>query len=309
MADHQFQNTTVFVRDPAADWNPNWVAPPLATPPGVPVRPAQVGACVPYILQHLLDLRNLPFGAAFFNALINLAPKRQVVQFIGIDVPNENSIHGGGIAGICKKMRSAFEFSDWDGARCELNFALHAEQSATPAHDLNWFADQLLVSPLHRWNPATTAATSPLNPGGALPGAPLYAALKAALVQRLTNLKANSAQLGPNNDQDRVLFDLMVIVLKDRLRNGPGNSSMINYNPMKTVIGSGPRAPQCALFHELVHAYYNAQGAQLSTENSESEAVGRYFELMAVGLPPFQNEPYSENRARTPFGALLRPYY
>jgi hypothetical protein len=58
-----------------------------------------------------------------------------------------------------------------------------------------------------------------------------------------------------------------------------------------------------------VHAYYNAAGSQLSQEDSTTEDVGRYFELMAVGLPPFAGRPYHENAMRNWFANLPRTQY
>jgi hypothetical protein len=44
---------------------------------------------------------------------------------------------------------------------------------------------------------------------------------------------------------------------------------------------------------------YYARGEQLGSEDSQSGfRGGRHFELMSVGLPPFDTEPYSENALR-----------
>jgi hypothetical protein len=51
-------------------------------------------------------------------------------------------------------------------------------------------------------------------------------------------------------------------------------------------------------------------GRQLGTEDSSSEyAQGRHFELMSVGLPPFDNRPFSENKYRTAVACPTRASY
>jgi hypothetical protein len=59
-----------------------------------------------------------------------------------------------------------------------------------------------------------------------------------------------------------------------------------------------------------MHGYYNASGSQLGCEEStDVKNGGRHFELMAVGLPPYDDEPYSENKFRTAWGCALRLKY
>ena len=64
-----------------------------------------------------------------------------------------------------------------------------------------------------------------------------------------------------------------------------------------------------SLMHELTHAYYNATGAQMSNEDSTSEAIGRYYEQAAMGIAPFAGRPYHENAMRAQLGQGLRTAY
>ena len=47
----------------------------------------------------------------------------------------------------------------------------------------------------------------------------------------------------------------------------------------------------------------------MSAEDSQNEWNGRYYEIAAVGLPPFDNAPYSENVARGWIGVAARAQY
>jgi hypothetical protein len=308
MADHQFRNTTVFVRDEAPNiWDPNALVPNIAHPPNGRVVGQAVGGCVAYMNDLLEDIWAAPFGQAFFTAMA-AAGKRQVVKYIGAGVPNENSCANP--SGACKvRMRASFEDSDWGACRAELTYTLMVARGANIANDMNWLATQILTTPLYRWDTALNVGTSPFNPAGTLPAAPAFATLRSQLVGQLNGFKNGTMQLSPANPLHRELFDLMLLVLRPYLRNGAGGSSMICFNPLKTHTAAGYRPPQAALMHELTHAYYNARGAQMSNEDSTGEATGRYFELAAMGLPPYNLEPYHENHMRAHQGHALRTAY
>jgi hypothetical protein len=110
----------------------------------------------------------------------------------------------------------------------------------------------------------------------------------------------------PNYDET----DFLLLVLEQWLSPGKGVGSRINYDPLKTQSGGQERPPQMAFFHELCHAYYNATGTQLGREDgSREENGGRLFELMAAGLPPFQNRQFGENQMRSSWPCALRTQY
>ncbi len=95
-------------------------------------------------------------------------------------------------------------------------------------------------------------------------------------------------------------MDVLSLVLEPYMTAGIGTPSRIRYMPDVRESQNGERPPEVALFHELVHAYYNATGRQLGGEESlGGEQMGaRLFELMAMGLPPFEDRQFHENRLR-----------
>ena len=307
MADHQYRNTTVFIRDPAPGlWDVNALV-PAGNPPNGRVAGAAVGACVQYFDDMLEDIWTAPFGQAFFTAMA-AGGKRQVIQYVGAGVPNENSCTNPGSS--CKMlMRAAYEDGDWGTARAELTYTLMRAQGANPAQDMNWFATQILTTPLYRWDSALNVATSPMNPGGVGAGAPAFANLRDQLVVQLNQYKSGAMSLQTSSSLHRELFDVMLLVLEPWLRRGSGGSSLVRFNPLKTLSNGAYRPPQAALMHELTHAYYNATGSQMSNEDSTSEAIGRYYEQAAMGIAPFAARPYHENAMRAHLGHGLRTAY
>jgi hypothetical protein len=76
---------------------------------------------------------------------------------------------------------------------------------------------------------------------------------------------------------------------------GAGSGSTVYFNPDKPQIGDGSedwmKRPACVgLAHELVHAYHNANGTNDFTSKGED---------LAVGVPPYDKEPVSENTIRS----------
>lgn len=104
--------------------------------------------------------------------------------------------------------------------------------------------------------------------------------------------------------------------------NGAGQGSTVHYNPNRTSIGSEgwqTRPPAIGLAHELVHARHAQEGSiDLSQSQNDSvpdpsggTATTYTEEVRTVGLPPYQNEPYSENAIRDDWHPQQpqRPYY
>ncbi len=91
---------------------------------------------------------------------------------------------------------------------------------------------------------------------------------------------------------------------------GTGSGSTVNYNPNREQIYDGSedwmtRPPAVALAHELVHVEQAQNGTW-----SDNETDGTLNdELQAVGLPPYENHPHTENRIRDQMGQPQRPYY
>ena len=306
MADHPYRNTNVIVRDPRAPWDENDLVPDNAHPPNGRRVGDPVGPCVAYIIDMLEDIWNAPFGRAFFTELTTDG-KRVVVQFNGHNVPNENSCRGGGDS-IAVRMRQLYNQADYVTFGAELSYTLQRARATNPAHDLAWVATQVLTTPLYRWDIADNVPNSPFNPRGVLPAAPAFAGIRDLLTTQITQIITGRLPI-TGSELHQELVDLLVLVLRPYLRLGRGTSSSVMFNPLKTHSNAVYRPPQVTIMHELTHAYYNITGSQLSPEDSTTERIGRYFEQASVGLPPFDNAPYSENRMRAAMGHPLRTRY
>jgi uncharacterized Zn-binding protein involved in type VI secretion len=93
--------------------------------------------------------------------------------------------------------------------------------------------------------------------------------------------------------------------------NGTGSGSTLHYNPNRTQIGDGSEAwmtrpPEVGLGHELVHCE-QAQDGTWSDTNMHGGVLDD--ELAAAGLPPFEDNPHTENRIRREMGQPNRPRY
>ncbi len=93
--------------------------------------------------------------------------------------------------------------------------------------------------------------------------------------------------------------------------SGPGSDATVSYNPDKKSLGSEDwetRPPAIGLAHELVHAQQATNG-NLKKGKSDNDskpdptdptknAQTLNAELEAVGIPPNDGQPYSENKIR-----------
>ena len=169
------------------------------------------------------------------------------------------------------------------GQAARAEFADELRWSMGAAHlDVPALATQLLGTQLPQWD--STSSPSPFQSDGQ----------EGTEAKITTWLKAEKL---PSIDE----MDILSIVLEPHLRDGGGSAITIAYNPSLVDAGGGAgrRPPQVGLAHELTHAYYHVRGIQLGHEASEAVANGgRLYELMAVGMPPFRNRPYSENKMR-----------
>ncbi|MEZ4407957.1 MAG: M91 family zinc metallopeptidase [Polyangiales bacterium] len=108
---------------------------------------------------------------------------------------------------------------------------------------------------------------------------------------------------------------------------GAGSDVIVGYNPDRTALSAAPGSPYAkaawakepnrpadvGLFHELVHADDMASGrldtrGGVNTGARAGQKVSR-AELRAVGLPPFEEERYSENAYRAERGVVRRDFY
>lgn len=88
---------------------------------------------------------------------------------------------------------------------------------------------------------------------------------------------------------------------------GSGSGSTVNFNPDRGTIGDGSepwmtRPPAVGLAHELVHADHSAHGTNDFTPAGED---------MAVGVPPYDKQPFTENKIRNEWKPKQpqRPHY
>jgi len=253
-------------------------------------------------LQHLEEIRSFQVGQDLFDA-ISSTTRRVVLNYAG---PNNNSA-AGTPAGY-KLLRAHHDGSAWAQFSTELAAAI-GRSGMAPAV----LARRLYDTQLPRWD--GTSSVSPFRNPPRPPAAPRTSGapkpLPATPVQLIEQMVANwSATPMVGGPPSRDEMDILCIVLDTHLANGPGVSTRICYDPKKTIVNGRFRPPHCGLFHEMVHAYYNVTGSQLGREDSLSEDNGgRLFELMAVGLAPFDTRPFSENQFREALGVALRPTY
>jgi hypothetical protein len=252
------------------------------------------GQYAPTVMQHLNDIQGFVVGQALFQA-ITAYGKKQVIKYAG---PNANQAAGGGLASY-KVLRRYHDCED------KANFATQLQATITAStHDKHWLATQCYQTLLPLWSGASS--TSPLKNVPCLRRTPTSAPPTPiqAIEQRIDIWLAGTAL--PSLDE----MDILCLVLEPWLTNGGGSNTLISYDPHKVKVGNLDRPPQVALFHELMHAYYNAAGGQLGREDSADENNGgRLFELMAVGLPPFDTRTFSENQFRVALGVAKRMAY
>lgn len=288
---------------PQATANVQYPHAPIVIQPSAMTLPT--GAHYTLTVQRILDEINaFPVGQNFFAAL-TAAGKQIGVKYGG---PNNNQAAGGPRGYVLLRMRH--DSGNAAGFGQELQITLQNMQRAA-GHDINWLAHQLYSTSLPLWSGGTRSSPfRQLPPMPAGPPRPGGRALPMTPPQRIVhevNQWIAGARL-PSRDE----VDVLLLVLRDWVNPGPGVVTRVDFDPLKTVAAGVNRAPHIALFHELVHAYYNALGRQLGREDSLNENNGgRLFELMSVGLGPFATAPFSENAFRAVFPGAhgLRLHY
>jgi hypothetical protein len=280
--------------------NVNYPHAPIVVQPAALPLPGG-GNATATILRMLDEIRSFPVGNNFFQAL-TAAGKQIGVRYAG---PNNNQA-AGAVRGYVL-LRQHHDSGNAASFGAELQVTVQTMQAAT-GNGIPWLAAQLHQQAVTTWanaqirplgNPPRPPA--PPHVGGPRPLPPT----PPQIIQGMINNWIAGGGL-PTRDE----ADALMIVLEPWLNPGLGCATRINFDPHKEVVAGVRRPPHCGLFHELVHAYYNATGRQLGREDSLNEGNGgRLFELMAVGLGPFAARPFHENAFRAAIGAPLRMAY
>ena len=254
------------------------------------------------ILRMLEEIRSFPIGSQFFQAL-TAAGKQIGVRYAG---PNANQAAGTSRGYVL--LRQKHDAGDAAAFGQELQQTLNNLQVAT-GHGVAWVAQQLYTQTVTTWanaqirpyqNPPRPSAAPHAGSGGR----PLPLTPPQIIAVLINSYLAGNAL--PSRDE----ADAIMLVLEDYLNPGVGVVTRIEFDPHKEIVNGQLRPPHCGLFHELMHAYYNALGRQLGREDSLNERNGgRLFELMAVGMGPFATRPFSENAFRAALGVPLRLTY
>lgn len=249
------------------------------------------------VYRHLVEIESTDVGAALFVELARLG-KAQNIIYGG---PSNNQAAGSAMG--YKLLRRYHDAGDNGNFSVELAHTIQQSR-----HDKQWLAQQLRKTMLPTWGGGTLPSPFSNLAGAAIPPMPFGtqqpspATPLTPIVAQIDTWLAGTAR--PSMDE----MDVVMLVLEPWARSGKGVGTRINYDPHKDSAGGLPRPPHAALVHELIHALYNAGGNQLGREDSSNEtAGGRLFELMAVGLPPFDGRPFSENRFRAEWPAGCAP--
>lgn len=252
------------------------------------------------ILRHLEEIEAFPAGLALLQG-IQQSGKQVGIKYMGAG----NNQAAGAVRGyyVLRQKHDGGNAADFGQ-----EFTATVQRMTLAGRNLNWLADQLYRVQIPRWTGGTMLSpfrNLPVAPVLALGGGKPLPQLPTVPIVALLNQYLAGAVL-PTLDQ----MDALVLVLEPWMTAGLGCATRINYDPHKTVVNGQNRPPQVGLYHELVHAYYNAVGKQLGREDSLNEGNGgRLFEAQAVGLGEFANRPICENKFRAALNVPLRTTY
>jgi hypothetical protein len=97
-------------------------------------------------------------------------------------------------------------------------------------------------------------------------------------------------------------------VFRDYLQAGRGSNCTVKCNPTESFpcsldVAMKNRPPALGLAHELIHALHGMSGTNMrvSTDgryNAAGAPAERLEEVITTGLPPYNFEPYSDNKLR-----------
>ncbi len=225
------------------------------------------------VLRHLEEIRSFPVGQQFFQALTAFG-KKQAILYNGV---NSNQAAGSPMGYTLLRKYN----DNGDDAKFAAELRLTMQRAGLSSGDLG---DLLGKTQLNNWQ-------------GGVDQSPFPMFLQDRIAVQVETWLKGATRLG-HAEMD-VLMLALYQTAPGSIKSGSGVGTRINYDPHKTSTAGIERPPQVKLFHELIHAYYNAGGNQLGREDSAMVTNGgRLFELMSVGLPPFDTAPFSENKLR-----------
>lgn len=245
------------------------------------------GDYISTVLRMLEEIESFAAGATLIRAMTALG-KNQIIQYRG---PSVNQAAGGPMGYVLLRKyhdsNTKMTFAPELAGTIQRSGLTHAR-----------LAEKLRNQTMPHWVGGPTPSPFRNRPNGQR---------AEDLIPLWVDTSPQNARHMPTRDE----MDILCLVLEPHLRPGPGVGTMIDFDPHKEITAGTKRPPAVGLFHELMHGYYNAAGKQLGREDSADERNGgRLFELMAVGLAPFDRRPFSENQLRKQWpGCPLRAQY
>lgn len=246
----------------------------------------------------LLDIiRGMPLGTRLFNAIqgsgkqIGIAPLRA-----GVDAGNKCVAHH---YQKFVRLRQAFA-----GLNQNINLAAELTDALDKAENAGCGRMFLAKQIVKGLAPATVRTVNNLVHAPVVASRTQVADQSWALAQvieKLANGKLTAAQIPYGGNGAYGLADQLVRMLRPWLRSGTGSNSGVYFDPdgQQSCCGEHGmlwRPPGIGLAHELCHAWRNATGNRLF---DDAQACGLDDdEVMTTGIPPYNNEPFTENMFR-----------
>lgn len=249
----------------------------------------------------LVTLNSQPVGAALIAGLI---AKRAQNKYLSIKPPRNGgdaceaqSLNGDAARTLVTQAIGSGGYQD------VINALKLAMNSSGHQRDWAWLAGQLNAIPRY------------VLAGAVAGGAGNYGILPGDVQNWIEGARP---LLNPYPDQDKkFLWNAIQLFLRTHNFQvaGAGGNSVVYWHPTKpsTTLSNGAmnvRPPYVSLGHELIHAYHNAHGTQLSWSEDSTHSSTVLFEYMCVGLGPFAGAPTpTENGIRAEHMLAARVLY
>lgn len=294
---------------PTIYWNPNVVENngilPFGNTNGIGIAESpQGGHHIPNFQDRVrVDLENiyaLPSGANLINAVVNAIPGKR----LGIVAPRIWNDGGWG-SNECACLggdsgRTLVATAIGGGGNNTVINSLKLKMNTSGHHgDHHWLRTQLQLVPRYRLQ-------------GAVVAVPNNIPLLDVDVERWLNYSRPLYYGVAPLDLPDIKNAIMVFLsspIGPPLQRSAGSHSRVYYDPRKNFNSLGVRPAFIGLAHELVHHYYNMQGAQLSHSEDSNHFSTVLYEYMCVGLGPWAGADISENAIRADAGVPARTQY